>query len=210
MKTFVKIVAVLIVVTGLGAGGWFALVKQAKPAITFRTWSGQGRCAQSIAATGTAEPQGDGGRGRAVAGLIDRFGRISVSRVKPWINRSQVNEGDLLAHIDETLYQSDVDSGKAALAQAKANLLGAKAALLQMKAKLVQAEHDWARAQKLGPSDALAQSDYDMYEANYETAKANVAVAEATIAQNERRWRGPTPRSRRRYKTSNIARSLRQ
>jgi len=96
-----------------------------------------------------------------------------------------VNEGDLLAHIDETLYQSDVDSGKAALAQAKANLLGAKAALLQMKAKTGAGGARLGRAQKLGPSDALAQSDYDMYEANYETAKANVAVAEATIAQNE-------------------------
>ena len=50
---------------------------------------------------------------------------------------------------------------------------------------MLQAEQDWARAQKLGPSDALSQSDYDTYQANYETAKANVAVAESEVTQAE-------------------------
>jgi HlyD family secretion protein len=61
-----------------------------------------------------------------------------------------------------------------------------------MKAKLEQAERDWKRAQKLGPSDALAQVDYDAYESAYESAKANVGVgdaaleqAKATVTQNE-------------------------
>ena len=30
-----------------------------------------------------------------------------------------------------------------------------------MKAKLVQAQRDWERAQKIGPSEALSQNDYD-------------------------------------------------
>src|SRR4051812_18415782 len=52
-----------------------------------------------------------------------------------------------------------------------------------MKAKLVQAQNDWERAQKLGSSEALAQTAYDQYRATYETAKANVAVADAAIEQ---------------------------
>jgi HlyD family secretion protein len=52
-----------------------------------------------------------------------------------------------------------------------------------MKAKLLQATQDWRRAQKLGPSDALAQSAYDQYQANYEVAKANLAAAEAAVEQ---------------------------
>src|SRR5262249_28495729 len=64
--------------------------------------------------------------------------------------------------------------------------------LEQMNAKRQQADRDWKRAQKLGPSDALAQVDYDAYESAYETAKANVGVgdaaleqAKATVTQNE-------------------------
>jgi HlyD family secretion protein len=53
----------------------------------------------------------------------------------------------------------------------------------QLTAKLNQAERDWQRAQKLGPSEALAQSTYDAYRSAYDTAVANVAVGRASILQ---------------------------
>ena len=68
---------------------------------------------------------------------------------------------------------------------AKATLQRAEADLGQLKAKLNQAERDWKRAQKLGPSEALAQASYDAYKSAYETAQANVAVGEAAILQAE-------------------------
>jgi HlyD family secretion protein len=52
-----------------------------------------------------------------------------------------------------------------------------------LQAKLTQAERDWNRAKKLGPSDALAQADYDAALSGYEVAKANLAVGKAAIAQ---------------------------
>ena len=66
---------------------------------------------------------------------------------------------------------------------AKAGVQSAEANLEQMKAKLYQAQRDWERAQKLGPSEALAQASYDAYQSAYETAKANVVVGEAAIQQ---------------------------
>jgi HlyD family secretion protein len=62
----------------------------------------------------------------------------------------------------------------------------AEADLGQLKAKLVQAQRDWARARKLGPSDALSQADYDAAQSAYETAKANVEVGKAAIVQARR------------------------
>ena len=59
----------------------------------------------------------------------------------------------------------------------------AQADLGQMRAKLVEAQRDWERAQKIGPSDALSENDYDMYQANFLTAKANVGVDEAAVLQ---------------------------
>jgi HlyD family secretion protein len=58
-----------------------------------------------------------------------------------------------------------------------------QANLLQLKAKLDQAQLDWDRAQKLGPSEALAKSSYDSYKAAFESAKANVAVGDAAILE---------------------------
>src|SRR5262249_49383924 len=62
----------------------------------------------------------------------------------------------------------------------------------QIEATLNKATRDWDRAQKLGTSDALSQSDYDQYETAYEAAKANISVgkaaieqARASVAQNE-------------------------
>jgi len=94
-----------------------------------------------------------------------------------------VAEGTILAKIDDTVYASDVALATAQLDQAKAGVENAQANLLQLKAKLLQAQLDWDRAQKLGPSEALAKSSYDSYKAAYDSAVANVAVGEASILQ---------------------------
>jgi HlyD family secretion protein len=96
---------------------------------------------------------------------------------------SVVEPGMVLARIDDSLYAADVASAKAQLAQNKATVQYNEANLNQLKAKLYQATRDWARAQKLGPSDALSQADYDAAQSAYETAKANLEVGKAAIVQ---------------------------
>jgi HlyD family secretion protein len=119
--------------------------------------------------------------GAQVAGVIIAFGKDKRGKDIDW--GSVVEEGTVLAKIDDSLYVAAVETAKAQLQQAIANKVSADANVLQMKAKLLQAQQDWGRAQKLGPSDALAQSAYDQYQANYEVAKANLAAAEATVEQ---------------------------
>src|SRR5206468_12680769 len=83
----------------------------------------------------------------------------------------------ILAEIDKSVYQSQVD-------QSKANLERAEADLLQMQAKLTQADRDWERAQALGKTKGtISDADYDTAQANYLTAKANVEVGRAAIGQ---------------------------
>lgn len=76
-----------------------------------------------------------------------------------------------------------MDVAQAQLEQAKTNIQKGDADLAQANSKLMQAAHNWDRARTLGPSDALSQNDYDMYQADYESAKASVAIAESEIAQ---------------------------
>jgi HlyD family secretion protein len=93
-------------------------------------------------------------------------------------------EGEtVLAKIDDSLYTAEEAQAQAQVQSASAAVQRAEADMEQLKAKLNQAERDWQRAQKLGPSEALAQSTYDAYRSAYDTAVANVAVGRAAILQ---------------------------
>ena len=72
---------------------------------------------------------------------------------------------------------------KQTLGQARAGVMRAEADLKQFEAKLYQATRDWERAQKLGPSDALSESDFDAAKSSFEIAKANVTVGKSSILQ---------------------------
>jgi HlyD family secretion protein len=130
----------------------------------------------TIGATGTVEPEEVVDVGAQVAGQINAFGK-DVNGM-PVDYGSVVDEGTVLAKIDDSLYAADVQ-------QAQANLNSARANVVQSQARLNQARQDWERAQKLGPSEALAPSAYDQYKASFEIAKANLAVAQAAVAQNQ-------------------------
>ena len=134
-----------------------------------------------IGATGTVEPEDLVDVGAQVAGKVLAFGKDSDGNSVDY--GSKVGEGTVLAQIDDSVYASDVAQATAQVAQAKAGVLRSQADLLQSKAKLAQAELDWNRAQKLGPSDALAKSSYDSYQAAYEVAKAAVTVSEAAVEE---------------------------
>jgi HlyD family secretion protein len=176
---FLAVLAVL----GLagGAGGWYWHVSS-KPHTEYRTNKiTRGDMLATISATGTIEPEEVVDIGAQVAGQIVSFGNGTDN--KPVDYRSAVAANSVLARIDETTYKADVDTAKAQLEQGKANAQKAGADKDQAVAKLYQAQRNWERAEKIGPSDALSQNDYDMYRADFLTAQANVSVAEAEIVQ---------------------------
>jgi HlyD family secretion protein len=135
----------------------------------------------TISATGTVEPEEVIDIGAQVAGKIVAFGKDKHGKSVDY--GSIVEAGTVLARIDDALYAADAASAKAQLGQAKAALQRSEADMGQLKAKLYQTQRDWARAQKLGPSDALSQADYDAAQSAYETARANLEVGKAAIVQ---------------------------
>jgi HlyD family secretion protein len=135
----------------------------------------------TIDATGTLEPEEVVDVGAQVAGQILTLGIDADGRSVDY--GSRVEEGMVLASIDKALAEADVKQAEAQVESAKAGVRRAEADLEQLKAKLLQARRDWERAQKLGPSEALAQATYDGYQSAYEIAKANVAVGEAAILE---------------------------
>jgi len=134
----------------------------------------RGDVAATISASGTIEPIEVVDVGAQVAGRISVFGVGKDGKTLDY--GSDVEQGALLAKIDDSVYTAD-------LSVVKAGQLSAAAGLEQMTAKLDQAAADWKRAQELYKSKLIAEVDYDTAKANHEVAKANVSVAKSGISQ---------------------------
>jgi HlyD family secretion protein len=178
LKTFIAIPAAALAV---GAGVWWWHGREPSQ-LSFRTAVvKRGDVAGNISASGTIEPEEVVDVGAQVAGLIQSFGTDIEGKKVDY--GSVIEEGAVLARIDESVYAADLAVARAQMERNKAGELSAAAIFDQMKAKLIQASADWKRAQELITSELLSTVDYDTARANYETAKANVAAADANIAQ---------------------------
>ncbi len=183
MKRVPKSPALILFATLLlctGGGWWWHLHSNAKPA--YRTaLVKRGDVSATISATGTIEPVQVVDIGAQVAGLIKGFGTDVAGKTIDY--GSVVDEGAILAKIDDSVYTADLAVAQAQMEQAKAGELSAAANLDQMKARLTQNQAEWRRAQELNRSKLIAQVDFDTAQANFEIARANVAVGEAAIGQ---------------------------
>jgi HlyD family secretion protein len=175
-------IAVVLVVL---AGVWIKH-RSAKPAAPFVTAPiTRGDLAATILATGTVEPEEVVDVGSQLSGTLDYFGKDIHQPGKLIDYGSEVDNGEVLCHLDDSLYAANAASAQAMVEQGKANVQKARADLDEFKAKLLQASNDWKRAQEAGSHAGLSESDIDQYRANYYVAIANVADGEAAIKQAE-------------------------
>ncbi len=89
---------------------------------------------------------------------------------------SAVKKGQMIALIDPTTFEAQVE-------QAKANLMQAKAALQKAKATLEDAQRNLNRQKMLWDRDLIARSELDAAQTNYDLALAGVSEAEANVYQ---------------------------
>ena len=80
------------------------------------------------------------------------------------------------------VYKADLNTVRAQLDQAYSNVKKGNAESIRQRPGVIRPEEDWF-AQKLGPSNMISRSSYDVYLANYKIAEANVSVAEAELTQ---------------------------
>ena len=183
MRLFKWLIILLVVGGGVGGGVYWYRQHASTPAVSYRTVPIQrGELLATIGATGTLEPEEVVDIGAQVAGQILTFGPDPHAQGKLVDYNSEVEEGSILAKIDESLYQADVDQNKAAVDSAKAGVNKAEADLGQAKAKYVQADKDWTRAQAANKTNTvLSQADLDSFEAAYNTGQAGVSSSEAGV-----------------------------
>jgi HlyD family secretion protein len=181
MKKWFAVRTLLVLVLALagGLGVWWWHGRNAARVSFTTAIVKRGDVAARIGATGTIEPLEVVDVGAQVAGRISVFGLDKEAKALDY--GSIVEQGALLAKIDDSVYAAD-------LSVAKAGQLSAAANLEQAKAKFDQAASEWKRAQALFDSKLIAQVDYDTAKANYEIAKASVSVANSGIAQAQADW----------------------
>jgi HlyD family secretion protein len=173
-------IRILFLILAVGGGAWLWVGRDGgRREVPYRVQRLQhGDIMRTIAATGTIEPEEVIDVGAQVAGQIKFLGDRAKNPSKVIDHGTEVEEGIMLAQIDDAVY-------KAQVVQNEANLQRAEADLRQMEAKLRQTKREYDRAHKLHPTNAISDLDYDVAVANYETAKATLAMGQAAIAQSK-------------------------
>src|SRR2546425_8181516 len=133
----VRLSLVVLGVLALAAGAWWWRARDGHTLTFTTTTVKRGDVAATIGATGTIEPMEVVDVGAQVAGRIRSFGTDRDGKTVDY--GSVIEEGALLAKIDESVYAAD-------LSVAKARELSAAANLEQMNAKLDQAAAEWQAA----------------------------------------------------------------
>lgn len=118
------------------------------------------------------------------SGIINPVKTVSIgSQVSGMIQaiyvdfNSQVKRGELLAQIDPSLFQAQVDKARGDLSSAKANYQKTKSTLIYDKA-------NYARYKELYKKRYVSKSDLDLAEATYNADYAQLNSMSALIAQS--------------------------
>ena len=160
---------IAIAVLALGAGAWYFSQRNASDnAGTWRTVEvEQGDIRVAISATGTLSAISTVVVGSQISG--------QVTDVLVDFN-DKVEQGQVIAKIDPSSYQAQIEQGSAQIASARASLA-------QAQASLKNAELDHRRKAELGERQLVARSDIDLARAALDQARAQVASAQAQIDQ---------------------------
>jgi HlyD family secretion protein len=162
-----KIVIAVVIAAVVGVGLYFGLRDKNGVSSYVTNPIEKGDITEYITASGTVNPVITVTVGTQVSGRIKAIYADFNSVVK---------KGDLLAEIDPSMLQSQLE-------QSQANLLSAQATLQKAQANYSNSRKNYERAQTLFGRNFIARSDLDSAEAAYKSDHASVAVAKASVAQ---------------------------
>ncbi len=146
------------------------LLKKSKNKVEYETAKiGKNTIVQVVEASGTINPVTTVNIGSQVSGLIKE---IYVDF------NSQVKKGQLLAQIDTSLFEAQ-------LQQATANIANAKANYQKILAIMENDKKTYNRYKNLYARNFIAKSEFDLAEATYLSDKAQLESAKAQISQAE-------------------------
>ena len=169
------IVLLIIAAIGVGAGAYY--YRRGGPEVQVQTAPiTRGDIVDSVGATGTLQAVTTVQVGSQVSGNIQWLGADFNSIVK---------KGQVIARLDPSLFEAQLQQASANLNQARANLTKARSDLDRTKVQFVDAQQKYARAKELAARSLLPQSELDAAKTAVDSAQATVASQEATVTQTQ-------------------------
>ena len=166
MKRKLFIVIGLVTVTGLSAAAMYARRGVDAPAVVTDVVS-RGDIRTVVTANGSIEAVDTVQVGTQVSGTIQSLGADFNSIVK---------KGQVLARLDPSIIQADIE-------RQRANLLGAEADAERLQVQLNDATTKLGRAKELAARQLIAASDLDAADITQRSAEAQVKAAMAQVTQ---------------------------
>jgi len=136
----------------------------------------RGDIIDAVATTGTVQAVTTVQEGSQASGNISRLGADF---------NSIVHKGQMLATLDPSLFEAEVEQARANLNQMRANLTRAQSDLEQMNVQLVDAQQKYTRASELAVKRLIPQSDLDAAQIAVDAARAGVTAQQATVEQTQ-------------------------
>jgi len=165
----------LLIVAAIGAGAGAYYIRRGAPEMQVLTSPiTRGDVVDTVGATGTLQAVTTVQVGSQVSGNISWLGADFNSIVK---------RGQVVARLDPSLFEAQLEQSKANLMQTRANLTKAQSDLERTKVQLVDAQQKYTRAKELAARSLLPQSDLDSAKVAVDTAQAALASQQATVAQ---------------------------
>lgn len=169
------IVVVLLAVVGGGVGAWYSQRNKTEIQVTTTPLS-RGDIVDTVGATGTLQAVTTVQVGSQVSGNIQYLGADFNSIVK---------KGQVVARLDPSLFDAQLNQVQANLVQARANLTRARSDLDRTQVQLTDAQQKYARAKELAAQQLLPASELDSAKIAVDSAQASLASQRATVTQVE-------------------------
>ena len=135
---------------------------------------GRGEIADTVGATGTLQASTTVQVGTQVSGNIEWLGADFNSIVR---------KGQVIARLDPSLFDAQLNQVQANLIQARANLTRAQSELERTRVQLTDARQKYDRAKDLSDKQLLAASDLDAAKTALDSATAAVTSQQASVTQ---------------------------
>ena len=165
MKKLSLIVLVLVVV-GVGAGVYTMRRSQPEPTVTTQPLS-RGDIVDTVGATGTVEAVETVDVGTQVSGVVkELFADFN----------SIVRKGQIIAKLDPSLIETQIE-------QQSANVARAEAEVERLKVAFADAEQKLDRARQMSERSLIPRTELETAEVNVKSAEAQIRSAQASLTQ---------------------------
>ena len=165
-----KLIVFVVLLAALGTGGWAYYQNRTRPEPTVTTVPvSRGEVVERVQATGTLEAVTTVTVGTQVSGVVQELYADFNSIVR---------KGQVIARLDPSILQVQIESQKA-------NVVRAEADLERLHVALADAQQKYDRAKAMFAKELVPKTDYEAAELAVKSADAQIKSSEASLTQSK-------------------------